>query len=1106
MVRRTLSALKSRKTVSVALSLADQALVSLVNFSSFFLLAREMEGVVLGQFVIGYTALLMGTAFQQSLLTSAFQVRGARKEGRDLRRFTTVLMALQIAVSVMVLVLSGVASGVTWLFGGTAIAALIVSTGVGTAPWMTQDLIRKILHTRRRPGAALVNDLVCYGLQLAGIVWLVLRGAPQAWEALAVYGVASALAASLGLLQLRKLLRPRLLAQRSRARVVVRDIWGYGKWLAGAQLWRQLGTTGHTWVIAFILGPAALGAYKAVTHLVNVLNPIEMAIGLWFPPRASRKFQSEGVVGVKAWFSRMLPLLIGPTALGAVVFIFFASEIIELAYPGKYTGMGLHWIVAIYALSRVVSYGRELYQQALLASDRPDTFMMDSLLSVAVKYGGGVPAVMMFGLVGAPATSLGLALITLSYNRRTFDNMADVEEEAARPKVWRPVEGGAEAQIYHDLHAGIVTKIYRRDEAVEEAWRYYVGLLATFDEVDQSIVSTPTPIEFEPDIPLIQMEARPGVSLGEYIRGRGMTDEVRKALAARIWYGIKAVPEAIAEPTFTLWPKNILVDANTNQVTFVDFTSGRGTGHPDGASMAALTLGGFLGDALYEMSRPTRWFRLRANRRILQFLKEVWLQASAAGIARHHVVRVAREVFAASAEQGSSERQSWYRTAGHFLMDYNLGRLMQDTSVNMSATGPLMICHYVEEYPTNDQRTANGVHKAIGGLTTGLHQLGVQTEIVCEMGVRCSWQTPQGVDVHAFRRRGLLPGQRLPEGLADHLAVMPDRTLFILHGQFSPRMARVAARLRRQKRPYVVMPHTLYSDAVFRKNRIVKWVYWNLIERRMLRKASLIQILEADQAAPLRKRGVSTPAAVVPNAIDPDGAPPEESLQWSTEGPIRLYYLGRINFHQKALDLLVKAVGRLQDSVDIHLTIQGPDAGDLESLRSLASKTGAERSLTILPPDFERAAAELMADYDVFCMPSRIEGFPMAALEAMQCARPLLFTNVSGLTRTVEDSGCGVLVSPTVGDVVRGLASICKRREDFPAMGRSGRAYVLRNFSPTSVARIALEAYELVMPRVGPAKAPRAVTPGAAPTREPLRSNTVQEGGAVSKPDDRAKA
>ncbi|MFT4604619.1 MAG: glycosyltransferase involved in cell wall biosynthesis [Rhodothermales bacterium] len=375
-----------------------------------------------------------------------------------------------------------------------------------------------------------------------------------------------------------------------------------------------------------------------------------------------------------------------------------------------------------------------------------------------------------------------------------------------------------------------------------------------------------------------------------------------------------------------------------------------------------------------------------------------------------------------------------------------------------------MICHYVTGFPTNDQRTANGVHKAVRGLAGGLHQLGTQTEIITDGGVRCSWVTPDGVDVHAFRERGLVPGVLMPAEMRTHIDSLPERTLFVVHGQFSPRMTRVTAALRAMGRPYVVMPHTLFSDAVFAKNRIVKFVYWHLLEKPMLKKASLIQILEREQAQPLRQRGVSTPAAVVPNAIDLAATIPESELSWSTTGPIRLYYLGRINFHQKALDILVKAVAQVRKEFDIHLTIQGPDAGDLETLKGIARNTGADEALTILPPNFAKSATKLIAGHDVFCMPSRIEGFPMAALEAMQAGRPLLCTNVSGLTKTIQKSGCGELVSPTVGDVVRGLKTLCARRDEFEAMGRSGRDYAINQFSPIASARIAKAAYGQIMP------------------------------------------
>ncbi len=1087
---RRLMAILRAKSRTAAVPLADQALVSLVNFSSFFLLAREMEEISLGHFAIAYTLLLVLTAFQQSLLTSVFQVKGARKEGEGLRRFTTVLFALQLMLGAGMALLFGLLGGAAMLGGLPALGFLAVVLGLAAAPWMTQDLARKVFYTQGRTRSALINDGISYGLQIAGVAWLVLRREPPAaWEAIAVYGAGSAVASLVGFVQLRDILVPRLLKERDRARVVAREIWTYGKWLAGAQAWRQLGGTGHTWIITLALGPAALGAYRALVHLVNVLNPIEMVISLWLPSEASRRYAAGGSSSVKAWFRKVIPMLLAPTGLGALLFLLFSQQIVELAYPGKYTGTGFHWIVALAAVGRLIHFGRDLYHNALLACDRPSTSLLDSMLTVGIKYVVGIPAILGLGILGAPAATLIVAITTLSYNRRTFEAMADADFEARQPTVWKTVGEGSEGRVFKDVHAGIATKVYYDDDAVDEAWRYYIGLLAAFDHVEQDLVSTPIPIEFEPDIPLIQMEACEGMSLAAYIRSHSLGATNLEALAERIWFGIRTIPTATAEPTYGLWPDNILFDRDANRVTFVDFITGERRVNVTSASMAALTLGGFLGPALYELSRPTRWFRPLANIRIVRLCRAVLARALRDGESLTDIAEATRQVYAVCSSSGSAERQAWYGHVGRLLWSFNSRRVFATNPVGHRPSGPSMICHYVTRFPTNDQRTANGVHKAVRGLAGGLHQLGTPTEILTDGGVRCSWITPDGVDVHAFRERGPVPGLMLPAEMKAHIDSLPERTLFVVHGQFSPRMTRVAAALRSMGRPYVVMPHTLYSDAVFAKNRIVKFIYWHLLERPMLKKASLIQILERDQAQPLRRRGVNTPAAVVPNAIDPADTPPEAGLTWSTTGPIRLYYLGRINFHQKALDILVKAVAQVRKEFDIHLTIQGPDAGDLETLKSIARQTGADQVMTILPPEFQKGASELIAEYDVFCMPSRIEGFPMAALEAMQAGRPLLFTNVSGLTETIEQSGCGELVSPTVGDVVRGLKTLCARRLEFEAMGRAGRDYVIRRYSPMASARIATAAYGRVIPgTAGRASARPQSGPQPGPQSRPLSS------------------
>ena len=81
----------------------------------------------------------------------------------------------------------------------------------------------------------------------------------------------------------------------------------------------------------------------------------------------------------------------------------------------------------------------------------------------------------------------------------------------------------------------------------------------------------------------------------------------------------------------------------------------------------------------------------------------------------------------------------------------------------------------------------------------------------------------------------------------------------------------------------------------------------------------------------------------------------------------------------------------------------------------------------------------------MFCLPSRFEGFGLAALEAMLAARVLLVSERAGIARHVAASGCGVAVAPTVEGVREGLDRLLRRREHWREMGLAGRRHALRH-------------------------------------------------------------
>jgi glycosyltransferase involved in cell wall biosynthesis len=98
---------------------------------------------------------------------------------------------------------------------------------------------------------------------------------------------------------------------------------------------------------------------------------------------------------------------------------------------------------------------------------------------------------------------------------------------------------------------------------------------------------------------------------------------------------------------------------------------------------------------------------------------------------------------------------------------------------------------------------------------------------------------------------------------------------------------------------------------------------------------------------------------------------------------------------------------------------------------------------------FRHDIPRVMRAFDVFLLPSLREALPLALLEAMASARPVIASNAGGIPEVIGDSGCAILVKP--GDR-EGLARAMTRLYEMsPAergeMGRRGRERVVSQFS-----------------------------------------------------------
>jgi glycosyltransferase involved in cell wall biosynthesis len=79
-----------------------------------------------------------------------------------------------------------------------------------------------------------------------------------------------------------------------------------------------------------------------------------------------------------------------------------------------------------------------------------------------------------------------------------------------------------------------------------------------------------------------------------------------------------------------------------------------------------------------------------------------------------------------------------------------------------------------------------------------------------------------------------------------------------------------------------------------------------------------------------------------------------------------------------------------------------------------------------------------MRSADIFVMPSRDEGMPIALLEAMACGLPVLASAVPGIVETLGSPPAGELVPP--GEVESLAAALVRLSENAPARESLGAA------------------------------------------------------------------
>jgi len=191
-------------------------------------------------------------------------------------------------------------------------------------------------------------------------------------------------------------------------------------------------------------------------------------------------------------------------------------------------------------------------------------------------------------------------------------------------------------------------------------------------------------------------------------------------------------------------------------------------------------------------------------------------------------------------------------------------------------------------------------------------------------------------------------------------------------------------------------------------------------------------------------------------------------VHWTPDVPnrsgrsvVQFLFLGRMCQKKGTYDL-VNAFAALPDAVRARARLTLAGDGDVEAIRKLAEPFGEQ--MRVLPWIDSSERERLLAQSDVFVLPSYHEGVPMALLEAMAAGLPAIVTPVGGIPDVLRTGVEGLMVEPArVTELSAAMARLVSQEGERIAYGRRAHERA-RSYDVHGYARSLAEIYQRIAP------------------------------------------
>lgn len=389
-------------------ALADQGVISLGNFLTGLLLARELSTTEFGKYVVLLGIILFLNSVQNSLVSYPLSLRGSVSTESELKYLTGASICLTICFAIPMIVALYVAS---WFLDDPF---LLLSMGAALLCWQVQLSTRTAFVSQLRHREALWGDAISYGGQ-ALLIWTVVHS--NVISLYTVFGIMACTSAAASVLQYRQL-------NLTWHHLVVTLPLGIsfihsGIWMLLTSIVTLPTLQAFPWVLALSHGTVGAASYQAIVNIVGITNPIMFGISSIVVPSVarSRLVGRRAALGVAARYATLGFVLLTPYF---VLLFVVPNWVLAILYSRESPYAALGDSLRILTVAFSLNYVSQVIGSYLNGIEHSRAAFTTQLASTIAALAVGLPLTALWGVTGA---CIGLLVV---HGVRTVSRLAYV--------------------------------------------------------------------------------------------------------------------------------------------------------------------------------------------------------------------------------------------------------------------------------------------------------------------------------------------------------------------------------------------------------------------------------------------------------------------------------------------------------------------------------------------------------------------------------------------------------------------------------------------------------------------------------------------------------